>query len=303
MIKYLKVGFLCWLTIVTAVKSRAQEAMSPASAVASEVTVTGEAPDAASPRQEIPVGPNRQPEWTTEPSFGTSRVYVRPPGQVELVQFWTPELGRNGDVSHALRNEVEIGLPYRFQLDLYENWGRQPGEGFRSTGQSVELRYALAEWGRIRFNPTVYGEWTFNSNAPDVLELKLLLGEVFARRWHAAANITFEQETGGEREKAWQLSSALSYAVVDRVLNVGLEALLDTATVSGARSDPKVQFLAGPSFNIRPTPRTFINLAPLFGMTHDAPHAQIFVSAGIRFGGRAGRDEGAVAAPASMFGR
>jgi hypothetical protein len=61
----------------------------------------------------------------------------------------------------------------------------------------VELRYALANWGKIPLNPTLYGEWSFNDNAPDVWELKLLLGQTFAHRWNWAANLTYEHENGG----------------------------------------------------------------------------------------------------------
>jgi hypothetical protein len=72
-------------------------------------------------------------------------------------------------------SDTEIGLPYRFQLDLYQNWGIADGKSFYK-GSSVELRYALAKWGKIPLNPTLYGEWNFNDNASDVWELKLLLG-------------------------------------------------------------------------------------------------------------------------------
>ena len=54
--------------------SQAQEAE------AAGVEVTGTAPDVL--RQDMPVGPYNQPEWTTERAFGTSRVYVRPPGSL-----------------------------------------------------------------------------------------------------------------------------------------------------------------------------------------------------------------------------
>lgn len=263
------------------------------------VTVTASPLDGL--RQEQPVGPNRQPEWTTEPSFGASRVYVRPPGQVELVQFWTPEFGRDGSVAHAFREEIEIGLPYRFQLDLYGNWEINESREARATGGSVELRYALADWGKIPLNPTLYGEWTFNRNAADVLELKLLLGQVFFCRWHYAANITFEQQMGDERETAWQVSQALSYPLIDRKLNAGVEMLWETATERGSRGDPTTALAIGPSINFRPTGQTFINVAPLFGLTHDAPRAQIFVSFGYRFGGPATGES--VAAPSSLQAR
>ncbi len=297
---------LCALTIlallVAEANTIAQDAAAPArsdSATLEGVNVTGEALSETL-RQETPVGPNRQPEWTTQPNFTTSRVYVRPPGQVELVQFWTPEFARNGEVSHGFREEIEIGLPYRFQLDLYGNWEITQSRDARATGGSVELRYALADWGKIPLNPALYGEWTFNRNAADVLELKLLLGQVFFAKWHYAANITFEQQMGDERETAWQVSQALSYPLIDRKLNAGVEMLWERATEKDLRGDPTNAFAIGPSLNVRPTGNTFINVAPLFGVTNDAPHAQVFVTFGYRFGGPS---ESGVTAPASMQAR
>lgn len=153
---------------------------------------------------------------------------------------------------------------------------------------------------KIPFNPTLYGEWTFNHDAADVLELKLLLGEVFFRRWHYAANVTFEQQMGDERETAWQVSQAISYPLIDRKLNAGAEMLWETATERGSRGDPSNALAIGPSVNFRPTGNSFINIAPLFGVTSDAPHAQIFVSFGYRFGGPAQRE---MKAPSALQAR
>ena len=271
-----------------------------------EVTAEGVRVTAAAPQrlsQQTLVGPNQQPEWTTTRTFGASRVYVRPPGTMAIVNFWTPEFN-DGENEHAFRHEIEIGLPYRFQLDLYQNWGIQDGKSSYK-GSSVELRYALAKWGKIPLNPTLYGEWNFNDNAPDVWELKLLLGETFANRWNWAANFTFEQETGGEREREIALSSALTYPVVDPTLNVGVEMLWERKTEKESRSNPKSEFLIGPSINVHPTRWSFVTVAPLFGATEDSPDVEVFVVAGfkIRFGGPTGADEQEATAPASMFGR
>jgi hypothetical protein len=229
---------------------------------------------------------------------------VRPPGTFAIVNFWTPEF-KDGQDEHAFRHEVEIGLPYRFQLDLYQNWGIEEGKSFYK-GTSVELRYALAKWGKIPLNPTLYGEWNFNDNASDVWELKLLLGESFANRWNWAANFTFEQETGGGRETEIALSSALTYTVIDPTLNIGVEMLWERKTEKESRSDPEYEFLIGPSVNVHPTRWSFVTVAPLVGATSDSPDVEVFVVAGfkIRFGGPPGADEDHEAtAPASMFGR
>jgi len=266
------------------------------------VRVTGIAPER--PSQQTLVGPNQQPEWTTTRTFGTSRVYVRPPGTIATVNFWTPEFN-DGQDEHAFRHEIEIGLPYRLQLDLYQNWGiDEDGKSFYK-GSSVELRYALARWGKIPLNPTLYGEWNFNDNAPYVWELKLLLGESFAHRWNWAANFTFEQETGGEREREVALSSALTYAVIDPTLNVGIEMLWERKSEKGSRSHPAREFLIGPSVNIHPTTWSFITVAPLVDATSDSPNVEVFALAGfkISFGAAPGTEEQEAAAPASMFGR
>jgi hypothetical protein len=275
--------------------SLAQEAETAA------VEVTGSAPNVL--RQDQPVGPYNQPEWTTQRAFSTSRVYVRPPGTLSFNHLWTPEF-KDGHDEHGFREEVEIGLPYRLQLDLYQNWGIEEGDT-RYRGSSVELRYALANWGKIPLNPTLYGEWNFNDAAPDKWELKLLLGETFGRRWNWAGNFTYEQETGGEREQEIALSSALTYALIDQTLNAGVEMLWERKTSKDTRGDPENAFLIGPSINVRPTRFSFITVAPLFGTTDDSPDAEVFVIAGFhfRFGGPAGPGEEGPTAPASMFGR
>lgn len=273
------------------------------SAATTEIVVTGVATGEL--QQAAPVGPYNQPDWTTTRTFGANRVYVRPPGSMEFTNFWTPSF-KDGESEHAFRHELEIGLPYRFQLDLYQNWGIDADGRSFYKGSSVELRYALADWGKIPLNPTLYGEWYFNDNAPDAYELKLLLGETFAKRWNWAANFTFEQETGGERATELALSTALTYAVIDRKLNVGLEVLGERKTTKGSRNDPELELLAGPSINVRPTAHTFLTAAPLFGLTKDAPAAEIFLVAGFqfRFGGpRGAAEQESPRAPASMFGR
>jgi hypothetical protein len=282
-------------SLVTATPLRAQEAE------AASVEVTGTAPSVL--RQDQPVGPYDQPEWTTQRAFSTSRVYVRPPGTLSFNHFWTPEF-KDGEVEHTFREEVEIGLPYRLQLDLYQNWGIEEGDAFYK-GSSVELRYALANWEKIPLNPTLYGEWNFNDAAPDKWELKLLLGETFGRRWNWAGNFTYEQETGGERERELAVSSALTYALIDQTLNAGVEMLWERKTSKDSRGDPENEFLIGPSINVRPTRFSFITVAPLFGTTNDSPEAEVFVIAGFnfRFGGPPGPTEEGPTAPASMFRR
>src|SRR5262245_60734253 len=69
------------------------------------------------------VGPYQQPEWTTQRRFPTTRVYIqRLPWEVGFEQWWRGRFFRDDTSSHLLQEELSIGLPYRMQFDLYENW-------------------------------------------------------------------------------------------------------------------------------------------------------------------------------------
>ena len=35
----------------------------------------------------------------------------------------------------------------------------------KEKGVSTELRWALADWGKIPMNPTLYAEWEFNNHS------------------------------------------------------------------------------------------------------------------------------------------
>jgi hypothetical protein len=130
------------------------------------------------------------------------------------------------------------------------------------------------------------------ASAPDVWELKLLLGQTFAHRWNWAANLTYEHENGGARERVFEMSSALTYALIDQTLNVGVEALFERASEAGSRSDSAYEFLIGPSINVRPTRNIFITVSPQFRITDDSPDARVFVIAGFNFSfGGAARPE------------
>src|SRR6185437_10143619 len=70
-------------------------------------------------REEERVGTYGQPRWTAERRFPGTRIYVQPEGVVQA-EFWLrPTSPRHGPTEIRALAELEIGLPYRFQLDLY----------------------------------------------------------------------------------------------------------------------------------------------------------------------------------------
>jgi len=234
-------------------------------------------------QEEQLIGENQQPEWTTRRRFATTRAYVISPWQVEFEQWWKGKFPRQGDSEHLFQSEVELGLPYRFQLDVYENLELN-GSRFRHQGNQVEGRWALADWGKIFLNPTIYGEWKFNDHSPDAYELKLLLAQEFAPRWHWAFNVFYEQEVGGGRGSESGFSQALSYSVADEKLSVGVEMNLERQSEPNLNGSPAVEFLIGPSVQWRPCPRVHLDLVPLVGTTGDSPRVEAFVVFGFDFG-------------------
>jgi hypothetical protein len=252
-----------------------------------EIVVTGSEP-ANRPgwlSEEQLIGPNEQPEWTTRRRFATTRAYVLTPWQIEFEQWWRGRFYEDAGPKHRLQSEIGIGLPYRFQLDLYENLESSPGSSLQHSGIQTEVRWALADWGKIPLNPTLYGEWKFNDDDPDVYEVKLLLAEEFATRWHWALNLFWEQEVGGGRENEVGFSQAISYTLCDERLSAGVE--MKFARTSAPNIDggpPESAFVLGPSIQWRPHPRIHLDFAPLFGCTEDSPAIEAYVVFGFDIG-------------------
>ena len=255
------------------------------------------------------VGPYAQPAWTTQRPFATSRTYVLPPGQMQVEQWVRPTYPRNGKPEYRFLEEFAIGLPGRFQLDIYERWNVEPNEVDREKanheGVQIELRWAVADWGVIPLNPTLYAEWVERGGPQDKAnkyELKLLMSDELLPNLYYATNLILEQEVEGELENELGWSNALSTTIIDRKLLAGVECLWSGVNVHGARDTRTNEFTIGPSIQLRPTNRTFLNVVSLFGTTEDAPECQMYIIFGYQFGGRAGPSDGYIAGPASTIG-
>ncbi len=237
-------------------------------------------------QEEQLVGPYAQPEWTLQRRFSTTRVYLQQgPGEVGAEQWWRGDFFRDGTAGHLFEEEVEVGLPFRMQLDLYENWIADNYGHMRHHDVATELRWAPADWGKIPLNPTLYGEWNFvdKSQGPDVYELRLLLGEDLAPRWHWGLNAGWEQGTGGTRHTELAWDQGVSYTVLDQRLDAGVEMVFRHETDAGSRSQPQISFLLGPSLQVRPWKSSHLDLVPLFGVTGASPRAEVYLIFGFDF--------------------
>jgi len=240
--------------------------------------------ESAKLREEDRVGANQQPRWTAHRRFSTTRVYVLPEGYTEFSYWLIPRFERDGSQNLETQYEIEFGLPYRFQLDLYAITHKNGKEGTLSLDeQKVELRYALADWGRIFGNPTLYAEWIAVSGGADHIEGKLLLGGEITSGWHWGVNAVYEQEMGGERETERELTTGLSRTMKDGVWSLGLETQFAFEDDEETRGDYEKEFQLGPSLQIHPQPRMHIDLVPLFPLDDDSPKAEVTLIVGWEF--------------------
>jgi len=235
-------------------------------------------------REEDLVGAYAQPRWTARRRFAETRIYVMPEGEFEFEYWLIFEKPRSGDYEVTTKYEVEMGLPGRFQLDLYLIGHQLGNQGPLAVDeQDVELRWAFADWGVLWGNPTIYLEWKGLDSAPDHFEGKFLFGGVATPRLHWAANLVYEHEMGGAQENSYEFTAGTSYTVKDEVFSVGAEvklAYVDTAADRGLR-DPEL--LVGPSLQYSPEKRMHIDFAFLFGTNDDSPRFKSILIAGWEF--------------------
>lgn len=235
--------------------------------------------------EEQRIGSNNQPEWTSQRRFARSRVYVLPEWQVEFEQWYKGTYDRHATPDHFIQTEISLGLPYRFQVDLYENLEHNSAHHLQHQGVQAEVRWALADWGVIPLNPTLYGEYKFNDHDPDAAEVKILLAEELAPRWHWAANLAYEKEIEGSRDLELAVNTGISYTVIDDKLSAGVELEVSRTTGPNFQGKPTVQFLVGPSVQWRPWKHSHLDVVPLLGVTKDSPAMQLYVIFGFDFGG------------------
>lgn len=207
-------------------------------------------------------------------TMATTRAHVLPPGEIELEQWWRVKAPRAGSASHEFLSEIEVGLPLRFHAALYEVYELTSRDTFRHKGVYLEGRWALAEYGDLLLNPTIYTEWKFNDEAADKYELKLLLAEDVTETLWWAFNVIYEQEVSGGRETELGFSQALMFKLQGRALAAGLEMKYLNISENGSRGDAENEFLLGPSVLWKFHDRFKLKAAPLFGLTGDSPQVQ-----------------------------
>ena len=256
------------------------------------ITVQGQRSDL---REQDLIGSYGQPRWSARRRFTETRAYVVPEGQIEF-EYWltVKDHARNAEGADKTTKvtqqyELEIGLPYRFQLDLYQAWEKKYGQADVNNETNelaetkFEVRWALADWDEILFNPTLYAEWANVNGGADVAEFKLLLADDLASRWIWAVNAVYEFEVGGDLMRNMEITGGIAYAIKDSVFSLGLEVKAGWENTKADRNDYTNEVIIGPSIQYRPLPQMHIDLAVMAGLTEESPVSKTVMIAGWEF--------------------
>ncbi len=248
----------------------------------------------ASVREADRIGSYGQPRWTARRLFTETRSYVIPENQIQF-EYWltVQDYKRNAegeDKKSQIKQmyELELGLPYRFQLDLYQKYVKEGSDGkLELDSTKFEVRWAFANWDVIWANPTAYVEWTASNNDYDFIEGKLLFCDEITDRLRWAANLVWEEKTGGDRERSQEVTGGVSYGVIDSKLALGVESKFGFVNTldreAGERTPYEKEFLAGPAIQFRPAPQMHIDIGILAGLTSESPRSKTTIIAGWEF--------------------
>ena len=240
-----------------------------------------------------------QPQWAERSrASATTKLYVLSPYEFFVGILSESELLRHTPSRHDLTEEIELGLPNRFEIGFENHIGLEGGDASEMAA-TLSARYAFASWGKIPLNPTVSGEYRFGTgkdvanrfdrvrdrNSPDACELRLLLGQEFVPRVQWAANLFFQRELGGARNREVGFTQNITYLAVADKFEIGAEMRYTNATRRAEKQGSANEFIIGPSANWKPNLHTVISVAPLFGCTADSPRVAVLFSVSLEFGG------------------
>ena len=223
-----------------------------------ETTVVGE----RAWDEQSTVGPYQQPKWTDRRRFPGVRLYVAPPGAATF-EFWLEvKTPFGGDSRVRTLYELAFGLGHHLQLDLYVRTQSEGTQPMFIESERVELRWALADWGVLPGNPTLYLEWIRQTDGPNKAELKALFGGELSPRLFWGLNLFFERELWGfEQGHEYGFTAGLTYSLRDSKLSLGGEARVELVDTRTTRFTPLgIELLVGPSVSWRPVPAAHVLL-------------------------------------------
>ena len=231
------------------------------------------------------VGENNQPAWTLVRKFPATRVYIMvPKGTVMYEKWFDMRTERNGGGTEVrMRDEFAFGLADRLELDLYlhtvyKSDGLQSSFGFR--GMSWEIRYALADWGKIWGNPTLYFEHKLLQGKYQGIEPKILLGDRIGKNGIWGLNLIYEAYAAPTRQlQQREYAYTASYGkIINDDLTIGVSNMFRHNDVDGTN-----EWYVGPALQYRFNANGYVNFEILPGLNQDAKQFRNTIIFGWRF--------------------
>jgi len=248
----------------SAISQAAKEATKDSTHIFDEVLV-----EATKLPLQTKVGEYEQPLWSTMRMFPSTRVYVmNPPGTAMYEKWFDIRDRRDGPAQIRMRDEFTVGLGNRLQLDLYSHTVYD-GEGdlkdFDWRGFSFEFRYALADWGKLPGNPTIYWETKMLDGGWGI-EPKLLLGGQAGDKSIWGLNFIYEGNVKPKRELQHREYAATgSYAyIINKDLTIG------ASTMYRNNDFITSEYYIGPLLQYRVNNKAYITLEALPGLNQDS---------------------------------
>ena len=118
------------------------------------------APEVPSAYEEVPSAYGAPPEFSRSRFSNAVNAYVLPPWAFFFGELFEGQGFRHGPPDYLFTQEIEMGLPYRFNVAAETELERFNGGGGVQT-VSLEARWALADWNKIPLNPTIFAEYKF----------------------------------------------------------------------------------------------------------------------------------------------
>jgi hypothetical protein len=219
------------------------------------------------------IGKYSQPRWTAERLFPGTRSYVIAEKDLQS-EFWVTgkTLNNGGGTEYIFQQEIEYGIFTHLQLDFYINEILPAGSGttFQLEGAQFELRWAWADWGKVFLNPTLYLEYHPRYRNPDKTEVRLLLTETLAPKWHFASNLAVETELSGALAHEYAITTGVSRSIYQNVISIGVEAKGEWSDTLATRGRLVGEYCVGPSIQWKPFGRFHVDYSGLIGLNSDA---------------------------------
>lgn len=228
------------------------------------------------------VGEYNQPLWSTMRMFPSTRVYVmNPPGTGMYEKWFDIRDRRNGPAQIRMRDEFTFGLGKRLQLDLYSHTvydGEAGNKTFAWRGFSWEVRYALADWGKIWGNPTLYFEHKLlNGNMG--IEPKLLLGDNIGTNGIWGLNLIYEGNLSPTREgQEREYAGTASYGYI-----LNNDITIGASTMYRNNDGNSTELYIGPLIQYRFNGRTSLSIEAMPGLTQESKASRSTVILAWRF--------------------